>query len=144
MAGKSPEYTGVSNLKLMVVEDDPFVAPILSLLLESIGHSPVLFRTPEEAIKGFIDGELDGVLTDFNMSGMDGITMVKQLRLKTEKPLPAILITGRPDNLNHPDIGEIQVSLLKPSFVFDNGLARALSDPGFQAMVKQRRGIDPK
>lgn len=139
MTNNTPEaeYTGVSDLRLMVVDDDPALAKLLGLLLIELGHTSVPHTDPMIAISGF-DEEIDGVITDFNMPGMDGISMVRELRAKTPKPLAAILMTADSKNLRRPGISEIQGCLTKPFTLVQ--LTETLSHPRFQEMVLQRRG----
>ena len=83
-------------LRILVVDDDPFVLEATSWMLLDAGH------TVHEAVDGVaaLDhleqvGTIDLLITDINMPRMDGLELVRQV--KTRWPsLPVLLVSGRP------------------------------------------------
>jgi PAS domain S-box-containing protein len=80
--------------RVLVVDDDPLVAAGTMMMLEDLGHDPVLAASGEEALARVgSDAALELVLTDHAMPGMTGLELAEQLR--RERPgLPVVLATG--------------------------------------------------
>lgn len=79
--------------KLLVVDDDPAVLEALDLALSWAGHEVVLAESGRAAVAAVQKSDVDLVLTDFRMGGMDGLeTMVA---IKAIKPaVPVMILTG--------------------------------------------------
>lgn len=79
--------------KVLVVDDEPDMIWAISNVLLSEGHSVVSVNSGEEALVKVKDLQLDLVLLDFRLPGMDGIQILE--RVKQMKPaLPVIMVTG--------------------------------------------------
>lgn len=139
MLNNSPEliYSGIPGLELMVVDNERLVRETISNSLKALGHRPLLFEKPENAIEAFVQ-EVDGVIASYDMPSMDGISMVRELRKRTQY-LGVILVLPRTDYLQNLNPGDVQTILPKPFTLLE--LTRALSDPEFQRMVVQRREL---
>jgi FixJ family two-component response regulator len=76
-----------------VVDDDPRILESLQDLLESAGYAARLFSSAEALL---VDGlsDMDVLITDIGMPGMDGIELRDVVR-KARPELPVFLITGR-------------------------------------------------
>jgi FixJ family two-component response regulator len=81
-----------------VVDDDPGVLRSLEYLLESADYSVRLFRSgPELLDSGYLQ-QIDCLISDMEMSGMQGHELLQVVRA-ARPGLPVILITGYPDTL---------------------------------------------
>ncbi len=84
-----------AGARVMFVEDDPVVGPIIATALEELGYSVARFATGEEA-RAFLvaGGEVDVLFTDMVMpGGVSGISLARAARaLRPE--LPILLTTG--------------------------------------------------
>ncbi|MFC1752831.1 PleD family two-component system response regulator [Thermoproteota archaeon] len=81
--------------KILIIDDDPDVAMITSIILENAGYS-VLTEDGTKDILAYIN-ELtpDAVLLDANLSAMNGLEMCKKLKKdKQYHHIPIILFTG--------------------------------------------------
>lgn len=90
----SPPIKGKGEM-IMVVDDDRSVLNAMVLQLRKLGFTPVAMPGPREALEVFeADPHLYTlIITDSNMPGMSGITMMEKIR--TIRPdIPAILVTG--------------------------------------------------
>lgn len=76
-----------------IVDDDPRLLESLEDLLESAGYTACRFSSAEALLAGGL-AELDLLITDIGMPGMDGCTL-RDLAMKTRPDLPVFLITGR-------------------------------------------------
>lgn len=83
---------------LIVVEDDPTLRRLWHLQLELLGYQVRSFATAEEALMNLSAvPRAGGLVTDFNLPGLDGLALVRRVR-ERRPALPALIITGTPDN----------------------------------------------
>lgn len=69
--------------EILLVDDDPDIANLLSLMLTSEGHNVSLFTSPERAIEQYKASDYDIVLSD-QMMPMLGTEMVQRLHEKNK------------------------------------------------------------
>ena len=81
---------------IAIVDDDRRVLESLGELLESAGYAVRLFDSAEGFLQADAVKEIDALISDIRMPGVDGIEL--QHRVAIECPqLPVILITARSD-----------------------------------------------
>ncbi len=79
---------------IALVDDDPRVLEAMANLLESEGYSVRLYASAEAALAAPCIGDVDCLIADIYMPGMDGFEL--QRRVGTVRPeLPVILFTAR-------------------------------------------------
>lgn len=82
----------------MVVDDDQDTVAILARHLQREGFVPIEANSGEQCLKLVHENEVDVILLDLMMPGMDGFQVVKALR---DDPLtaeiPVIMVTARDD-----------------------------------------------
>ncbi len=82
-----------------VVDDDYRILESLESLLESAGHSVRLFSSGEAFLESGVLADLDCLISDISMPGIDGFGLLRITRL--DRPdLPVIFITGREELIN--------------------------------------------
>ena len=92
-APHAPPVTG-RPLRLLLVEDDADVAALLRASLEQMGHEVRHASGGAEALALLRAAPLpEAVVTDMNMSGMDGLTLARELR-QHHPGLPVLLMSG--------------------------------------------------
>jgi CheY-like chemotaxis protein len=90
-----PKTESRAKKKILLVDDDPAVRKMLGLLLTGEGYEVLLAIDGGESIQVVRTADVDLVLLDLNMPGMDGWETYE--RLAAENPmLPIIVITARP------------------------------------------------
>ncbi|MGG5811587.1 ATP-binding protein [Falsiroseomonas sp. CW058] len=96
-AAPEPPRPQAPPRRVLVVDDDPLVAAGTALMLEDLGHRPVVVASAAEALLTLAgDPRIDMVLTDHAMPGMTGLELAE--RLRRERPdLPVALATGYAD-----------------------------------------------
>jgi CheY-like chemotaxis protein len=67
-------------MKILLVDDDAFLRDMYATKFTELGHSIVTAATGEEALAHVEKNEVDVVLTDVVMPGMNGIEFVKRLK----------------------------------------------------------------
>ncbi|MEM9457787.1 MAG: sigma-54 dependent transcriptional regulator [Myxococcota bacterium] len=78
---------------LMIVDDDESTCDLLEALLAREGYAIEAVESAEAALGLLDDPELDAVLTDLHMDGMDGIELCRRVE-STRPGLPVVVITG--------------------------------------------------
>lgn len=78
---------------ILIVDDEKNYPKILSAVLEEEGYETLACNSGEEALKLLESAEVDLVLTDMRMPGMDGIAFLQALKEKMAD-LPVIMMTA--------------------------------------------------
>ena len=80
---------------ILVVDDDPIVRRMLSLMLQRCGHTTVPAERGQEALEYLHEEPFDLVITDLDMPEMNGIDLLKQVRTDAGlNGLPVIMLTA--------------------------------------------------
>ena len=67
--------------KIAVVDDDYRILESLESLLESAGHSVYLFLSAEAFLEADILANVDCLISDIGMPGMDGFKLLRLIRV---------------------------------------------------------------
>jgi two-component system phosphate regulon response regulator PhoB len=83
---------------ILVVEDEPAIAELLSVNLGFAGHK-VLVAENAEIAQSIVEGQLpDLILLDWMLPGMSGVRYARKLRAdERTKEIPIIMLTARTD-----------------------------------------------
>ena len=84
-------------LHILLVEDDPTVAEVISGLLIGRGHRVVHAMHGLAALSEVVDGGFDVALLDLDLPGLDGFALALQLR-KLGHRFPLLAVTARADS----------------------------------------------
>ncbi|MEO9151072.1 MAG: response regulator transcription factor [Lapillicoccus sp.] len=84
---------------VMVVEDDPSIATMISLQLELSGYRTHLERDGIAALAAIRTAVPDAVLLDIGLPGMDGIQVCRALRAE-DNWTPILFVTARDDEVD--------------------------------------------
>lgn len=86
----------MSNLKVLVVDDDPAIRETLQLALEDANLTVTCLSSAEEALRWLLINKADLLILDWMLPGISGIDLVQILRFKTHsESLPIILLSAR-------------------------------------------------
>ena len=103
---------------IMVVEDDPDLLDLVAQLLRDAGHMVSCAPDAAEALQLVAVGAIrpDILLTDYNLpSGQSGVELRMALRVRLQRPLPAIVLTGDISTTARDSIAEADcIHLKKP------------------------------
>jgi EAL domain-containing protein (putative c-di-GMP-specific phosphodiesterase class I) len=86
-----PESAG----RVLVVEDEEPLLRAYGRMLEGAGFTTVLASSGREAMAAIEKDEVAAVVSDINMSNMDGMQLLRAVR-ERDLDLPVILVTGNP------------------------------------------------
>ena len=83
--------------KIMVIDDSPVQAEFLSSILKD-DYEVSVFHTTQEGLEAAKAGGYSLILLDVVMPGMDGFTLLKELKgTELTKHIPVILLTSLSD-----------------------------------------------
>jgi DNA-binding response OmpR family regulator len=84
-----------AGLTILVVDDEPAMVGALGALLGQAGHRIVAAYDGEEALRRFRGEQIDLVLLDLAMPGLDGAEVCRQMRAAADTPI--IVVSGERD-----------------------------------------------
>lgn len=84
--------------QILIIEDEPKIASLLSDYLQHAGYQATACHTGEDGLALLRDQPFDVVLLDLMLPGMDGLEVCKQLRRFSN--VPVIMITALVDEVD--------------------------------------------
>ena len=78
-----------------VVDDESPVREVLEAMLQQMGHTSRMFADGTSLLSAYQRGQVDLVISDMRMPGMDGLSLLRALREKDRQAV-VILLTGYP------------------------------------------------
>jgi len=86
----------MSNLNILVVEDEDAIREMLMMVLEQADFHILAAVSAEEALKVLAENRVDLLLLDWMLPGISGVELAKRLKREPGyKDLPIILLTAR-------------------------------------------------
>ncbi len=118
------------HVNILLVEDDPEIARVIRDTLRREGHAVTWATTGLEGWEDFQHGAYDLVLVDLMLPEMDGFTLCKNIRLRSD--IPMVIISARTDekdkidglNLGADDYVEKPFSVMELKARVDSQLRR--------------------
>ncbi len=112
-----------NNKKILIVEDDKFLAKMLSRMLTDSSYEVFLASSGQEAIDKVESGNvLDLIILDIMLPDLDGFEVLKEIRENNKtKKVPVIIMSnlGQPEDIKHgKDLGASD-HLIKSDFSLD-------------------------
>jgi CheY-like chemotaxis protein/two-component sensor histidine kinase len=92
---------GGNQETILVVDDEPQIAHVLQLMLESLGYRVVAYTSSQEALQRFekTPHSFDLIITDMTMPNLTGEEL-SQAVLRRAPDMPIVLCTGFNENIN--------------------------------------------
>ena len=87
----------MDRLRIVSVDDDDASLAFIQAQFKSMGLKAVLFNDPIAALEYFMREDVDLVLTDQSMTGMDGLELLKHFR-RLHGDVPVVMITAHNDD----------------------------------------------
>lgn len=84
-------------MHILLIEDDPFIARAVCAALESEAHVVTYAPTGPEGLAALRVHDVDAVLLDLGLPGMDGLDVLKNIRALPDPKgsLPVLIVTAR-------------------------------------------------
>jgi len=84
------------NAKVVIIEDDEDIANLISMYLKRDGIETVVAHSGESGLESFREGDVDLVVLDINLPGMDGYEVLQAI--KKERDVPVVMVTARQED----------------------------------------------
>jgi len=84
--------------KILVVDDDPAISEMLTIVLESEGLKPIPVMDGNDAVPAFEEHEPDLILLDLMLPGMNGVDICRAIR--RESSVPIVMLTAKTDTVD--------------------------------------------
>jgi two-component system OmpR family response regulator len=81
-------------MRVLVAEDDQVIADFVSQGLREAGYAVDVAATGPEALKKALDGGYDAAVMDVMLPGLDGLSVIEQLRAKKQQ-MPVLILSAR-------------------------------------------------
>jgi two-component system, OmpR family, phosphate regulon response regulator PhoB len=82
--------------KILVVDDEPDIVDLVCMHLLREGHETVSVSTGFEAVPTAVKEEPDLILLDFMLPGLDGIQLLRRLKMDSRtRHIPVIMLTAK-------------------------------------------------
>jgi signal transduction histidine kinase/DNA-binding response OmpR family regulator len=109
----------LSGIRVLIVDDDVDTCEMLAVALNLLGAEAQASQSVQEAFVSMADWKPDILLTDINMPGEDGYSLINKLRSLTPEKganIPAIALTAlaRQEDSEHALSAGFQLHLAKP------------------------------
>ena len=91
---QASEPSLLNSKRILLVEDDPDIAKLLSLHLSDAGAHVVRVSDGIEALASVLQESWDMVILDLGLPGIDGMTIMGQIR-RVYPSLPVLMVTAR-------------------------------------------------
>ena len=89
---------GAMRARVLVVDDDPALAEMLTIVLRGEGFETAVVRDGAKALDVFRDAHPDLVLLDLMLPGTSGLDVCKEIR--AESGVPIIMLTAKTDTVD--------------------------------------------
>jgi CheY-like chemotaxis protein len=116
-------------MKVLVIEDDPTDRKLMVAVLQLDGHIVRESMSAEAAVAAIVVDRPDVILLDQRLPGMDGLTLIRQLKANADtRPIPIVAVTAYPDQYRRDELlaAGCQACIVKP--VDTRVLAKQLED----------------
>lgn len=95
------DYSGISNFKIMIVDDNPMNVELLEEILSEFNLKICSFLKSKEAYKAALQEKFDLFLFDIMMPDMSGFELAKKIKdIPLNKNVPIIFISALSDSHN--------------------------------------------
>jgi two-component system chemotaxis response regulator CheY len=79
---------------ILIVDDSESIREVVSFTLENAGYKVLIGIDGVDALQFLNGNPIDLILTDFHMPNMDGISLIKEIRAKSDYQfVPILLLT---------------------------------------------------
>ena len=93
--------------RILVADDDPTVALLMQVALPAPDFATTVVASGDAALEIFGQQPFDLVLLDVEMPGRDGFEVCREIRRRSGRLVPVLLVTGRNDPEFHARADEL-------------------------------------
>ena len=81
-------------MRVLVAEDDQVIADFVSQGLREAGYAVDVAATGTDALRKALDGRYDAAVMDVMLPGLDGLSVIEQLRARKQQ-MPVLILSAR-------------------------------------------------
>lgn len=81
--------------RIVIADDEPYILHVLGLKLRNAGYETFLAEDGEEALELCLGEKPALILTDYQMPGLTGLELCREVTRRLGRTIPAILVTAR-------------------------------------------------
>lgn len=113
--GSTGFHQRVPPKRILVIEDEVVAALSIRTVLAADGHSIEIAEDAEKGLEMFQAGAFDLVITDFKLTGMDGLELAEAIKQQSPAT-PIILITAYAEKIGGTlgKVSNIELVVSKP------------------------------
>ncbi|MBX7248637.1 MAG: response regulator [Caulobacteraceae bacterium] len=111
---------------ILLVEDDAALVDALSFAFGLEGFRVRAYFMPQSLLDAAVPADADCLVVDYNLPGMDGLSLVDRLR-ERGVALPAILVTTQPTAQLRRDAAAREVTIIEKPLLTDDLLRQVRS-----------------
>lgn len=134
----------IADKTFLVVDDEAFSRAVVAKMLKGLGATQIAQAADGMAALGDLSGGgagVDCVIADFNMPGMNGLELLRAVRIGAEgapRDMPVIMLTGNADR----DVVGLAIQLDVNAFIVKPGSKATLRDR-LNRVFSDRRPVKP-
>jgi signal transduction histidine kinase/FixJ family two-component response regulator len=88
----------LTGKRIWLIDDDQTLLEMTTMILKTAGADVRSFNDPQKAINAYKAGSADILITDYQMPGLNGVEVLRQIQEINGSPITSIAISGRADS----------------------------------------------
>ncbi|MDO6443255.1 MULTISPECIES: response regulator transcription factor [unclassified Marinobacter] len=84
---------------VLIIEDNPGIGELVSMQVKDLSMQPVLVDRGDDGLERFKKGDIDLVILDLMLPGMDGLSVCREIRA-TPGYVPVLMLTAKSTELD--------------------------------------------
>ncbi|WP_404418691.1 winged helix-turn-helix domain-containing protein [Marinospirillum sp.] len=84
---------------VLIIEDDPSIGELVCIHVADLGMNPVLCERGDAGLERFLEGDIDLVILDLMLPGMDGLSICRKIRSGSDY-VPVLMLTAKSTELD--------------------------------------------
>ena len=128
----------MAEKKVLIADDEIHIIHVVTIKLRNNGYEVISAENGADALALACGEQPDIIVTDFQMPGMTGLELVRQLREKeTTKDIPVIMLTARGFAVEDEEKEKLQVLDILSKPFSPKELLRSITDVLYQKAVME-------
>ena len=100
IVNRMAEKSQIQGIRVIVVDDNLTNLRVVEAVLQRQGAQLSLFSNPIEALSAIAEQQFDAGILDFNMPGMDGVTLAQEIKAISTMPLMLLSSSAAGNTMN--------------------------------------------
>jgi two-component system alkaline phosphatase synthesis response regulator PhoP len=128
----------MAEKKVLIADDEIHIIHVVTIKLRNNGYEVISAENGADALALACGEQPDIIVTDFQMPGMTGLELVRQLREKeATKDIPVIMLTARDFAVEDEEKEKLQVLDILSKPFSPKELLRSITDVLYQKAVME-------